>query len=455
MINYDNLKKDTYLFLISNNEKAKKLILSSLLISLCHDSCLKDKKNLVSPGFIKNCCLLVPFEMNYEKMNTISEEEKFSLIRNKLAHGDFVYNNVTEEIYIKHTINNENVLTSIKLDNIIKFAKEITNYYDYLNNDYKRQKIVIYQGYKMTFIENNTPFKNRSKNSSERFDFIVNNVKRKLPYIILHHNPNRKKYNYREIMCPLRKSDRNISSDKIMNVDIYIEKTNQEDTVIDRPDINPLIKELELLLNDSKCNNNYQNIFDLLCKFYVIFIYPLENFLKNNDTNVYSLNDNKMFNFSLLDINSVDDKDTINVGKTSSYSDDLIRCYEKIGMLYERKNKLNKCRTNNININTKLQEIENAINELIDLLNNDSIKTIYNYSKNRSIIEHLRCSIMHGNYYYNEEENTLTFKDIWKHKELYNKTLTLKEFRNLFNIENTSLISEQFEEVYTKKKNNV
>lgn len=59
---------------------------------------------------------------------------------------------------------------------------------------------------------------------------------------------------------------------------------------------------------------------------------------------------------------------------------------------------------------------------------------------------------MHGNYFYNENEDTLTFKDIWKNKELYNKTLTLKEFRNLFNIENTNLISEQFEEVYSKKK---
>lgn len=452
MINYDNLKKDTYLFLISDNDDAKKLILSSLLISLCHDKCLNDNETFVSKSFIKKCCLLAQFNLNYEKMDKLSDEEKFSLIRNKLAHGDFVYDSDTKEIYIRHNINNECVLTSIKLDNIINFAKEITNYYDCLNNDFHRQKIVIYQGYKMTFIENNTPFKNRSKSTNEHFEYLVNCVKRRLPYIMARNNPNRKKYNCYEIIRPWRKSDKNISLAKTMNIDVYIEKTDQKDMIIDRPDVNPLIKELELLLNTSTCDSNYQTIFDLLCKFYVIYIYPLENFLKNNDSNVYSLNDDKMFNFSLLDINSVDDINTINVGKTIGYSDDLIKCYEKIGKLSDRKNKLMKCQTYNSDLNIKLQEIEKSIDELIDLLNNNCIKTIYNYSKNRSIIEHLRCSIMHGNYFYNENEDTLTFKDIWKNKELYNKTLTLSEFRNLFNISNTNLISEQFEEVYSKKK---
>jgi len=123
MINYEELKKSTYLFLLSNSEDAKKLVLSTLLISLCHDKCIKDKNLLVTPNFIRTSSLLVPFNMNYEKVSVISDEEKFSLIRNKLAHGDFVYNESKREIYIKHVIDGNEVMTSMCLDQVVEFAQ--------------------------------------------------------------------------------------------------------------------------------------------------------------------------------------------------------------------------------------------------------------------------------------------------------------------------------------------
>lgn len=52
-MDYDKLKKDTYLFLLGNSIEARKLIYATLLISLCHDKCIKDDKLMVSPSFIK------------------------------------------------------------------------------------------------------------------------------------------------------------------------------------------------------------------------------------------------------------------------------------------------------------------------------------------------------------------------------------------------------------------
>ena len=41
-MDYDKLKKDTYLFLLGNSIKAKRLVYATLLIALCHDKCIKD-----------------------------------------------------------------------------------------------------------------------------------------------------------------------------------------------------------------------------------------------------------------------------------------------------------------------------------------------------------------------------------------------------------------------------
>lgn len=199
-MDYDKLKKDTYLFLLGNSIKAKRLVYATLLIALCHDKCIKDDKLLVSESFIKKCNLLVPFETNYDNMLSLSEEEKFSLIRNKLAHGDFVYNEETDELYFKHAINGNMVTSSMKLNNIFKFAEEITNYYDFLSSDLERKKIVISDGLKMVFTDSLDP----SSSRSERYNTVVEKriieALRYLPYMF-DCNPKQRKYDgYRLMM---------------------------------------------------------------------------------------------------------------------------------------------------------------------------------------------------------------------------------------------------------------
>ena len=78
------------------------------------------------------------------------------------------------------------------------------------------------------------------------------------------------------------------------------------------------------------------------------------------------------------------------------------------------------------------KDLAEAIGKLKDLFCNNSVKLIYAYSKNRSIIEHLRCSLMHGSYTYNEIDNTFKFSDYWKGEDQFNKTISLKDFKMIF-----------------------
>lgn len=442
MIDYDSLKKNTYLFLLNNDEFAQKLIQATLLISLCHDNCIHENHLFVTPNFIKNCCQLVPFELNYEKMSKISDEEKFSLIRNKLAHGDYVYNEETQEIYIKHRINEEEVITSIKLHSIINFAKEISKYYNYLDSQIEHKKIMNYYGVKMTIIDHPNKGKQRNDNYNSLIDLAMNRIKKRILNDLSLH-PERKKYTV------------NI---KNFILDIYVEKTDEPNMVIENPEEEPLVRELALKLNNQEyTNKEYQEIIELLHQFYIVFIYPLENFLKDEDKNVYSLQNDKMFNFSLLNLKSIDNPTNFTtVGKIDNYFEDLNRCYEKIGILHLKKDKLKNIPKEKIpSFESKINEIEEEIEKITNLFCDASVKLIHEYSKNRSVIEHLRCSMMHGNYSYNENNKTLTFVDTWHKKELYRNTLTIKEFKNLFHSENINLIIEQFTTTYKNNKSSI
>ena len=79
MIDYEDLKKNTYLFLRSDNENVNKLIDSILLITLCHDKCVFDNDLLVNSNFISKCSNNVIFTLNYDKMSNLGDVEKFSL----------------------------------------------------------------------------------------------------------------------------------------------------------------------------------------------------------------------------------------------------------------------------------------------------------------------------------------------------------------------------------------
>lgn len=437
MVNYDDLKKSTYLFLLSDSDDAKKLILATLMISLCHDKCISDNKLLVTPNFIKTCCLLVPFNMNYDHVSVISDEEKFSLIRNKLAHGDFVYNESKREIYIKHVINGDEVMTSMNLDQVVEFACSLLYHYDFFDSKIARESIVVNNGYKMIIRDLPVDGRKRTGTYKANLDLLINRVRSYLPRVC-YLNPERKKYTY---------------SNKWTNLDVLVEKTEEDNYVIMNSQENILTRVLYYMLNDlNRDLGEFNEIIDLLCKFYVIFIYPLENFLKKDDKNVYSLQNGQMFDFSSLNIDSIDKASKCStVGKTKSYSDDLMKCYNKLGNLYAKRDKLKGCKAFNPSVNAKLIDIEKEIQENIDLFCNSSVQLIYQYSKNRSIIEHIRCSMMHGNYSYDNASGELTFIDIWHNEELYNNTISLDDFRELFNAFNTKLIKEQFIYSYSKK----
>ena len=55
---------------------------------------------------------------------------------------------------------------------------------------------------------------------------------------------------------------------------------------------------------------------------------------------------------------------------------------------------------------------------------------------------------MHGSYTYNEIDDTFKFSDYWKGEDQFNKTISLKDFKMIFNDENISHVMKQFSDVY-------
>lgn len=433
MKNYDNLKKDTYLYLLQDTNEVKKLISAILLISLCHDKCIINNQDLlVSPTFIKKCNNLISFQENYEIFSQLDDLKKFSLIRNKLAHGDFVVNQENNSIIIKHIINNQEVITSFKISSILTFAKEITNYYDYLDSKQIREKIYIHDGIKMTVKDKPLRNHKRGENYNNMYKYV-------LDHIYLYQNP--------------FQSLRNKVNTKYLELQYTLEPTNESNQIIENPYVNPLIKVFTDYLEDNNTAN--QKVIDLLIKFYIIYFYPLENFLKGEDKSILSLKDNQMFNFAKLDLESAKNTTTQNnVGKVNNYHKQLNESYQKINLLMEKRNNLEHVLIKNSSpsIKQKYQELTQEIEELVDLFCTSSVQALYNYSQNRSIIEHLRCSVMHGNYTYDDLTNTFEFKDVWKNQEWYHVNLTFEEFKSLLNFQNIQAVIKQFDNANNNQK---
>ena len=432
MKKYEDLKKDTYLYLMKDTVEVKKLIAAILLISLCHDKCLiNNQELLVSPKFIKKCNNLVSFQENYETFSELDDLKKFSLIRNKLAHGDFVINQENNSIIIKHNIKEKEITTSLNINSIISFAKEITNYYDYLASSKEREKIYIRNGIKMTVKDK--PLRNHKRGEvyNKMYKFILEHINK--------------------FQIPFQNTINNINT-KYLEFKYTYEPTNEPDQIIENPYANPLIKIFNDYLDGN--NNPNQKVSDLLIKFYVIFFYPLENFLKGEDKNILSLKNQQMFNFAELDLKNAKKSNVKNnVGKVTNYQKQLTESYQKINLLMEKRNSLEVTLTKNYTapIQQKHQELTKEIDELVDLFCTASVQTLYTYSQNRSIIEHLRCSVMHGNYTYNELTDTFEFKDLWKNQEWYHINLSFEEFKSLLNFQNTTAVINQFDNVTNKK----
>lgn len=432
MKKYDELKKDTYLYLLSKNDEVKKFISAILLISLCHDKCIDEDKVFVSNSFFKQCSNIISFTTNYEKMAVLNEKQIFSLVRNKLAHGDFVLNEEKDAIIIKHRINEEEVLTSIPLANIYEFAKAITNYYDYLDENIVRERIYYENGYKVNVYDKPTRNRRRGLSYNARYESLINAfVKR------LFQAPVKEVYTYNH---------------SLMDLKFVFEETNEKDHVITNPYANSLMLPLKNYLENKQ--SDYQNVIELLMDFYIIYFYPLENFLKGEDKNILSLKEKEMFDFSKLNLE--EPKHILiqsNVGKVNNYKVQLDECYQKINLLMEKRNKLEYVLTknNSLSIREKLNDLNKEIEEIIDLFCTSSVKLLYKYSSNRSVIEHLRCSIMHGNYSYDPSNDTFLFIDLWKDEEWYRVNFSFQEFKKLLNFENVNSVLEQFDNT-TKSK---
>ncbi len=444
MVDYDKLKKDTYLFLISDKNDAKSLVYASLLISLCHDKCIKDDKLMVEEEFIKKCNTLIPFEDNYEEMEKLSDIEKFSLIRNKLAHGDFVYKEDSQELYFKYNVLGKELISKIKLCNVIKFANEIVNYYDYLDGELVRERIVINNGFKMVFRD---VLKTGGHRTLKYNDFINTVMEEAMKYVQTFPT-DQKKFDCFKMPLFTVCSGRCLASRK-GKLELSVSYTDEDDKVINNPYKNILEDELLKKINGFDTEND--EVISLLGKLYLIFVYPLENFLKGDDRNVQSLQNGIMFDFSLLNISA--NNPVVNVSKIEQYNDDLYRAYTNLGKYHD---KLEKLKGYHGNTNKKVLEditgIQEEIDKLTDLFCNNSIKLIYSYSKNRSIVEHLRCALMHGNYSYNDVDETFTFEDYWKGERQFSEIIHIKDFRNIFNNENFRHIFGHFQEVYSNSK---
>ena len=79
------LKGKTFDCLLAKSEDVIKLIRSAFVISLCHDKCISDEKLQVCEQFIYECASKIVLIPNVD----VDFKMKFSLIRNKLAHGEY------------------------------------------------------------------------------------------------------------------------------------------------------------------------------------------------------------------------------------------------------------------------------------------------------------------------------------------------------------------------------
>lgn len=443
MNNLDKYKTNTYLKLLNFNENsdAKKLILAALLIPLCYEKCILDNEFLVSDNFIKECSSTIVFK-NKEPIN-IDFREKFKLIRNKLAHGDYSFDSESKTLYMKMNNNTETIL-EVSLDCIVNFAKHITNYYDYLNKEFPREKIIFCNGLKIKV----TDYCNTDKRNND-YNRRYNRRIQKIFFTSKYRNVLFTEMLINKIV--------NMNLNKIMNIKFeIIGNTTQKNGITENPHENPLVFQICNKINEKETDEEYDQIIELLMKFYASYIFPLDNFLKVDDNGVESLKDEKMFDFSQLNISSIEKSSEYEkVGKVENYYPQLENCYKKLSKLCSKKESLEKYqRVGEQHTSEIIGEIEKEIKELIKLFSAGSIQRMHSYAKNRSIIEQLRCSIMHGNYYYDEKNKNVVFTDYNKGEKVYEEQITIEELYRLFNIKNDDLISKQFSTVYgiNKKK---
>ena len=448
MEDYNDLKEYTYLYFLNNSIEVEKLISSMLLILYYNDKCLeKDERSnyklLVSEAFIKDCNKKILFLKNGDKIAKLNEIDKFKLLRDKIAHGDFVINPNNNNLVFK--IRNGEV--DLKLDQEIEtevsqktlfiFGEAISNYYRYLSSDLERKTIYIKDGLEYEFIDIPKKGYQRNNQYNYRFSNLVDFLLKPMNYI------------HYELGIKSMRNKTQLSRG-MFNVRYTVKETDKKDM----RDYSPYQKEIEKYLfnrtfGERTDNCFYEECIDNLIDFYKYYIYPLENFLKDDDKNIESLQNEEMFNFESLSIPKTDNiKNVRNIGKVDSYNNDIERILNKLNKLQEKKDNYES--NQYYKDNEKINELTEEIDSLISILLNSSVVNSYNYNKNRSTIETIRCAITHGSYDCNEEKKEIVFKDDW-HNKNSNLTITSNEFKSILSRDNKNKILNQYETVYQRK----
>jgi hypothetical protein len=211
-----------------------------------------------------------------------------------------------------------------------------------------------------------------------------------------------------------------------------------------------------------------------ITSFYFTYVYGLDNILnKNNQEHIIDIVENKVFDYSKLDLSKIIPNSLVIENDYSCFKDQTKKLERDIEKLRERHSKIeeNVVRLSNVNKNSStLNELKLLQNNLIQeitekekllekceyfLLNN------YNdYVRNRSIIEHIRNSIAHGNIKldifqgnYTVNDTLMQLEDIYNGESTFKIKIKVEDFNTLFNDYNLNKIYELIGESKENKLN--
>ena len=235
----------------------------------------------------------------------------------------------------------------------------------------------------------------------------------------------------------------NLLIDNLNNL-IMLEAIKENDTV----DISTLSE--KILRTYGRPNNFYLSTYTLVSTliacFNALFSYGKDNVYKND--NKYTILDNNGLDYSKLDLSFLDielcniDTGYINdlkFKKDAKYKD-LENNNNKITKINECISNvkdldiINKLKNNLINFNNKKIEITNEYNNLLEEYNNANnyYNDNINYLRNERIIDGIRNSIAHGNYYVKNNvdivNSIIVFEDIYEGNLTFKCSVKINDF---------------------------
>lgn len=426
-MNKNELEKKQFTFskLLDKDEQTNKLIISALLIGLIYDQCIKDKKILVSENFIQKCCSHLKIKIP-DKMDMITI---FHTLRNKLAHGDFYLENDKVIFSFKSEI------FEISIDNIINFSLELTNYYKYLNTDIPSSYLVISNGIVIKITD--ICYSNKKNIFYDKYTKLNRRVKviRNYPYLdfIKATNPGKTKQEEdKDKSVDVIKIGKELFllnsiigskyfiNNKYANCKITYEiigYSNEEDKIIENSDGNYL---LEIFSNYLTTGNNNELI-DAFINFYIHYIYCLDRILRDDNLRINDFSATNVFDFSTLNINSSNIKQNNLIKKIRVYSNENEELATKLSTLHEE------LKDPNIT-NIQIRNIERKFKEIQEIYQNQVVQRMLSYAYLRSKIEHMRCSIIHGNCFLKRNSDKLYLKDEHEGKINYQEEIPITDF---------------------------